>query len=300
VAKALNEVDRFAEFFSMLGYRLEDFQREIVAEAFSARRELLVLVPRANGKSTLLAAIALWSLLRGKGSQIVVGAASREQASVLFDIAREMARHPEIAPLVEVTRREVRTQDGWLKVIAADGPRQHGLIVDLAIVDELHAHRHDELYIALRTSLQKRPGARMIAISTGGARIETPLGRLRDRGLKLPKVRRDGAFTRAEGEHLAMLACEGYDPGRRLRADRATCRRRSARPPVPRTRPPVTPVAQMWSNARNSSQPMIAEPLALREGQRLADPVSRRPHLAAVYRFSKVQRRFHAYEGDQR
>jgi phage terminase large subunit-like protein len=91
---AMTEVKRFAEFFAMLGYRLEPFQREIVREAFSERRELLVLIPRANGKSTLLAAIALWSLLRGRGSQIVVGAASREQASVLFDIAREMPSTP--------------------------------------------------------------------------------------------------------------------------------------------------------------------------------------------------------------
>jgi len=208
---AMTELKRFAEFFAMLGYRLEPFQHQIVAEAFSPRRELLVLIPRANGKSTLLAAIALWSLLRGRGSQIVVGAASREQASILFDIAREMAQHPEVSPLVEVTRREIRTTDGWLKVIAADGPRQHGLIVDLAIVDELHAHRHDELYVALRTAMQKRQGARMITISTAGARVDTPLGRLRERALKLPKVKRDGAFTRAEGPNLAMLAWELSD-----------------------------------------------------------------------------------------
>ena len=90
-------------------------------------------------------------------------------------------------------------------MIAADGPRQHGLIVDLAIVDELHAHRHDELYIALRTALQKRPGARMVTISTAGARVDTPLGALRERCLKLPKVERQGALTRAEGKNLAML-----------------------------------------------------------------------------------------------
>jgi phage terminase large subunit-like protein len=67
----------------MLGHRLEDFQREIVEEVFAPRRETLVLIPRANGKSTLLAAIALWELLKSPRAQIVVGAASREQASVL-------------------------------------------------------------------------------------------------------------------------------------------------------------------------------------------------------------------------
>jgi phage terminase large subunit-like protein len=71
----MSEVDRFAEFFEMLGYQLEPFQRLIVEEVFSPRRETLILLPRANGKSTLLAGIGLWSLLRGKGSQIVVGAA---------------------------------------------------------------------------------------------------------------------------------------------------------------------------------------------------------------------------------
>jgi phage terminase large subunit-like protein len=182
--------------------------REIVEEVFSPRRETLVLIPRANGKSTLLAAIALWELLKSPSMQIVVGAASREQASVLFDIARQMAQHPEVAPRVEVTRREIRTASGWLKVIAADGPRQHGLIVDLAIVDELHAHKYDELYVALRTAMQKRPGARMVTITTAGARVETPLGALRLRSLKLPHVTREGALTRAVGENLAMLAWE--------------------------------------------------------------------------------------------
>src|SRR5262249_47417356 len=155
-----------------------------------------------------LAGIALWAPLRGKGSQIVVGAASREQASVLFDIAREMAQNPEDAPLVGVTRREVRSKSGWVRVIAGDGPKQHGLMVDPERVDELHAHKREDLYIALRTAMQKRAGAKMDTISTAGARGETPLGRLRDRAHKLPKVKRDGSFSRAEGEHLAMLAWE--------------------------------------------------------------------------------------------
>lgn len=68
-----------------------------------------MLIPRGNGKSTLLAAVGLWSLLRKPDAQIVVGAASRDQAAILFDIARGFAQHPEIAPLVETTRREIRT-----------------------------------------------------------------------------------------------------------------------------------------------------------------------------------------------
>ena len=60
----MTEVDRFAAFFGLLGHELEDFQRLIVEEIFSERRETLTLIPRGNGKSTLLAAVALWTLLR--------------------------------------------------------------------------------------------------------------------------------------------------------------------------------------------------------------------------------------------
>jgi phage terminase large subunit-like protein len=129
----------------------------------------------------------------------------RADSASNLDIARGFAQHPEIAPLVETTRREIRTAGGWLKVIAADGPRQHGLILDLAICDELHAHGRRELYDALRTSMLKRPGARMVTISTAGAVLDTPLGELRERAMKLPKVEREGALTRAYGDHLGMV-----------------------------------------------------------------------------------------------
>ena len=173
-----SETDRFERFFGMLGHTLEPFQRLIVDEIFSGRRETLVLIPRGNGKSTLLAAVALWCLLRKDDAQIVVGAASRDQAAILFDIARGFAQHPDIARRVETTRREIRTAAGWLKVIAADGPRQHGLILDMAICDEpVHAHARRDLYDALRTSMLKRPGA------CPGVRVDGDLGWADRRGL---------------------------------------------------------------------------------------------------------------------
>jgi len=137
--------------------------------------------------------------------QAAVGAASREQAGVLFDIVRELASHPSVAKRVEVTRREIRTANGWLRVVASDGPKQHGLILSLAIVDELHAHRDGELYTALRTGMMKRDDARMVTISTAGSHAETPLGELRARALAQPRVEREGMFTRAVGQNIALL-----------------------------------------------------------------------------------------------
>ncbi len=196
----------FERFCRAVGLDLEPFQREIVSEVFGDRRELLCLLPRGNGKSSLLAAVALFHLLTTPNPAAYVCAASREQASVLFDIARTMAvSDPSIERRVEITRREIRTPAGFLRVISSDAPRQHGLIPSLAVVDELHAHPNDDLYLAMATSMMKRPGAKLITISTAGTGPDSALGRLRTRALALPSVERQGALTRAYGPTFAML-----------------------------------------------------------------------------------------------
>lgn len=67
----------------------------------------------------------------------------------------------------------------------------------LAIVDELHAHRDAELYVALRTALGKMPGARLLTISTAGHDVDSVLGRLRARALALESKRTEGTLTTA-------------------------------------------------------------------------------------------------------
>jgi phage terminase large subunit-like protein len=199
-----SQVDRFSAFCAHLGLKLEPFQRLIVGELFADRRETLVLLPRGNGKTTLLAALALFHLLTRPDAKVAVGAASREQAGTLFDIARGLAGHPAIAKKVEVTRREIRTAQGWIKVVASDGPKQHGLILTLAIVDELHAHHDDELYIALRTGMLKVPDAQLWTISTAGIGEESALGLLHARAMTLD-IKRKGFFVQAKGPNLGML-----------------------------------------------------------------------------------------------
>jgi hypothetical protein len=51
----MSELARFRRFYELLGFTLEPFQELIAAEVFSERRECLCLLPRRNGKSTLLA-----------------------------------------------------------------------------------------------------------------------------------------------------------------------------------------------------------------------------------------------------
>lgn len=204
--KGSSQVARFGRFCELIGLDIEGFQLKIVSEAFSPRRESLILIPRGNGKTTLLAAFALYHLFTNSHPQIAIGAASREQAGTLFEFARAMVAHPTLAKRVDVTRREIRRKDGngWLRVVASDGPKQHGLVLSLAIVDELHAHRDDELYIALRTGMLKRPDAKIVTISTAGVGAESALGLIHARALK-GDVTRDGALTTAISANLGML-----------------------------------------------------------------------------------------------
>jgi phage terminase large subunit-like protein len=91
-----------------------------------------------------------------------------------------------------------------MRVLAADAPRLHGLTPSLCLVDELHAHASDEVYIALSTAAIKRPGSKLLIISTAGSGPDTPLGRLRARALAASVVRRRGADGRARPD-IRML-----------------------------------------------------------------------------------------------
>jgi len=190
---ALTRFQTFCERFA--GLELESFQREIVATHWSYR-ETLALLARGNGKTSLAAALAVHHLLTTRRPAAYVGAASRDQARILFEAARDIVRSsPALERHVTVRYRELRARGGHLRILSSDGPRAHGLRPTLAIVDELHAHRDPELYIALRTALGKVPTSRLLTISTAGHDVESVLGRLRAKALTLEDKTTAGART---------------------------------------------------------------------------------------------------------
>ena len=152
-----------------MGLEIEPFQRLILSHVFAGRRELLVLIPRGNGKTSLFAALALFHLLSVEAPAIYCAAAGREQARLLFESARAMAAsRPELERRVTPRYNELRVAGGFLRVLSSDAPRAHGLQPTLALVDELHAHQSPDLYVALRTALGKRKGAQLATFSTAG------------------------------------------------------------------------------------------------------------------------------------
>jgi hypothetical protein len=202
----------FPVFAKLLGLDLEPFQRRIVRAAGGRERELAVLLPRGCGKTSLQAAYSLWHLVTRPG-HVYCAAASREQARILFEYASAYARildHPKVVDRHLELRwcpdpKHPRVFTRHLRVLAADAPRLHGLTYGLAIVDELHAHPNDQVYLALLTALAKAKGAKLIVISSAGQGADSALGRLRARALAQPSVTRRGFLTDARGPGLRML-----------------------------------------------------------------------------------------------
>jgi phage terminase large subunit-like protein len=208
------EVELFARFCASLilengkPMRLEAFQRRLLADYFSGIRETLTLIPKKNGKTTLLAALALYHLITTPNAACFVAAASRDQATILYDQARGFrARSPWLQDYVDVKRgyREIRSKvdSGFVRVLAADADTADGVLPTLALVDELHRQKSSELYAVFRDGLGARDG-QMVTISTAGDDDTSPLGRLREAAHALPNYRRRAAYRYASTDSFAL------------------------------------------------------------------------------------------------
>src|SRR4051794_35845823 len=205
------ELNTFTRFCKSLGVELEPFQRKIARAAFCRERELVALLPKGNAKSTLAALLAVHHLVSVERPSVVVGAGSREQARVVFEIARDLCDHHVLSEQVTVRHLELRVPGGNLRVVASDGGLAHGPTPSLSVLDELWAHRSADLYEAQRTARVKRQAARLLVISTAARSLDTPLGRLRTRALSGRVVRR-GVLTDARAPGLRLLEW-GLEPG---------------------------------------------------------------------------------------
>jgi len=172
---------------------LADWQvQDIVKPLFDTRtpdlmrqiRTCYVEVPRKNAKSTLGAGLALYLLFADDepGAEIVSAAADREQAAIVFDIAKSMVEaSPVLKAMAKIYRREIvvpsRTGESVYKVISSEAYSKHGFNLHGAIIDEVHAHQDGgELYGVLTKGMGSRRQPVTFAITTAGHdRKETSL-----------------------------------------------------------------------------------------------------------------------------
>lgn len=127
--------------------QLAKFQIDFILDVYdneTATLQALLSIARKNGKTGLIAALLLAHLVGPEAvqnSQIVSGAMSREQASLVFKLAWKMIDlNPTLRAITKVTP-STKTIMGLLlnveyRALSADGSTAHGLSPVLVILDE--------------------------------------------------------------------------------------------------------------------------------------------------------------------
>lgn len=136
-------------------------------------RTAFIMIPRKAGKSTLAAGIGLYLLFADNepGAEIYSAAADREQAGIVFDMAKQMvAASPMLAKRAEAFKRSivVNATASSYKVLSSDAYTKHGLSAHGIIFDEVHAQPNRELWDVLTTSVGARRQPLTVAITTAG------------------------------------------------------------------------------------------------------------------------------------
>lgn len=167
-------------------FQVYDFQEELIRTLCSLNRhgrrrmkEFLLGVARKNGKTELIAALALvFLVLDGEaGGEVVIAAGKKDQARILFNAAKKMVLLSSIGgrPLtdfLDVRQNEIYFPelDARLYPVSADAQNEQGLNPHVAIVDELHvaAQKDRDLYDALQTAMDARENPLLLSLTTAG------------------------------------------------------------------------------------------------------------------------------------
>ena len=167
--------------------KLEPWQCFILWNAFGwlmagtmTRRytELYIELARKNGKSTLAAGIALYLEFADKemGAEVYSVATTRDQARICFRYAQDMVRFSDLKSYAVVTRDAIAYEPlgCTYKPLSSDARNLDGCHSHGVIVDEYHAHRTDEVYDVMQTSMGARQQPLMVIITTAGLDTSVP------------------------------------------------------------------------------------------------------------------------------
>lgn len=141
-------------------------------------KESFFYVARKNGKTTLLAGIALYCLIADNeaGSEVYSAATKKDQAKLLYDELCNMVRQsPELARVCKKRKSDLYFSLTMSKAqpLGKNSDTLDGLNAHLVIIDELHSVRDRNTYEVLKQSQSARRQPLLIMITTAGVYRET-------------------------------------------------------------------------------------------------------------------------------
>lgn len=162
--------------------KLAPFQKKFIRAIYDNKhgtRRAYLSIARKNGKSALTAGLLLAHLVgpeAQQNSQIVSGAMSRDQASLVFNLAAKMVQlSPELSGIVRIVPSSKRLiglpMNVEYRALAADGTTAHGLSPILAILDEVGQIRgpQSDFVDAITTAQGAHAAPLLLVISTQSA-----------------------------------------------------------------------------------------------------------------------------------
>jgi phage terminase large subunit-like protein len=197
--EAINNLCHTKGPFAGQPFNLRPWQLDIVRKIFRTGpagrrhyRQVLLMLPRKNGKTELCAALAIYFLLfdQEMGGEVYSAAADKDQAALVFNVAAQMIRQDPIldrvCDIVDSQKRIVHPKSGsFYRAISAEAYSKHGFNASVVIYDELHAAPDRELWDVLTTSQGARAQPLTIAISTAGYDRHSILWELYAHGTKV-------------------------------------------------------------------------------------------------------------------
>lgn len=170
------------------GFRFDDWQVELLRRITETTpdgelrwRSCIVSMGRQNGKSEIVGALGVWSLLRKVGSYNIGVASTAEQARLVYDrVQRVIASNPALerrmSKLTET--RGIKTLDGSrYEIKASNANTLQGIPVSVGIIDEVHLV-DAKVWDALASGTGARPDTLLVGITTAGDESSELLNRL--------------------------------------------------------------------------------------------------------------------------
>lgn len=161
---------------------MELWQKALVAATFGMihkidrtrkYREVLLVVARKNGKSTLSAAIGLYMQVADgePGAEVYACATKKDQAKIIWLEAKRMVKKSKallkrIKPLVAELIADFN--DSFFRPLGRDSDSLDGLNVHAAMLDEIHAWTDDNLYDVIVDGTTAREEPLIFITTTAG------------------------------------------------------------------------------------------------------------------------------------
>lgn len=162
--------------------RLELFQKAYISALFGfvdkgtgyrRYKESFFMVARKNGKSTMLAGLALYMLLGDKepGAEVYSTATKKDQAKIVFDETCHMVQQsPELKKFIKKRKSDLYFSLAMSKFmpLGKNSDTLDGLNSHCVIMDELHSVKDRNLYEVMKQSQSARRQPLLIMITTAG------------------------------------------------------------------------------------------------------------------------------------